>query len=114
MCCPQKEVCKRERKSVEYERIQCEEFARTYFYEKWKSRSWPEQIIQILGKRSIPELAKYYEHKGADALILFDLSDLRRGTQAAPENHQMPVQTQSDSDHGRRTHRRYLMDMEEL
>ena len=29
---------------------------------------------QILGKRSIPELAKYYEHKGADAVILFDLS----------------------------------------
>ena len=30
---------------------------------------------QILGERSIPELAKYYEHKGADALILFDLSE---------------------------------------
>ena len=31
--------------------------------------------FQILGKRSIPELAKYYEHKGADALILFDLAE---------------------------------------
>ena len=30
--------------------------------------------FHILGERSIPELAKYYEHKGADALILFDLS----------------------------------------
>ena len=30
---------------------------------------------QILGDRSVQDLAKYYEHKGADALILFDLSD---------------------------------------
>lgn len=31
--------------------------------------------FRILGERSIPELAKYYEQKGADALILFDLSE---------------------------------------
>lgn len=31
--------------------------------------------FHILEERTIPDLAKYYEHKGADALILFDLSE---------------------------------------
>ena len=60
--------------------------------------------FQILGKRSIPELAKYYEHKGADALILFDLAESEEEHRLHQRIIKCLCSRRPDPDPGRRPH----------